>query len=494
MIMTRLSIIVITFFFISIKSFSQSNYVAFGKYEDVLRYGFILRFEIRDFDTRIPLENANIDLIEGSHEIASVATNRSGVGIFIFKEDIDFPWFGKIRITKSNHCYYEENIERDYLKSQRGRHMIILLNSNNNWSGAPSPSDQEIVDAVNNKNYRIHRDPDILYGGPGIFEYTIYLEQIRNTLYVEDRNANRQNPIEKREDNQEYYDDIALATERAESRRMNLFPNTVWKMTNTVGLKEVIYIKFTDNKHYEVKDAGKPDSRNIIYYYYFEDRILKLPLENTEFEVPREFLGNPGNKLFGTGGKVLQKMGDSEFPTLTDIDGMTYKTVQIGTQTWMAENLKCKTTSNGGGLVYDNKSSNEAIYGRLYRWGVALKACPEGWHLPSYSEWTRLIDYLGGEKSAGGKMKVKSLTFWNTPNTGATNECGFSAFAGGALFGYMAYSDLKKRAYFWSSTEGKSVGHDNNRAVGLTLYFDQEDVFQGTYSKNSGFSVRCLKD
>ncbi len=103
-------------------------------------------------------------------------------------------------------------------------------------------------------------------------------------------------------------------------------------------------------------------------------------------------------------------------------DGKVYKTVKIGTQTWMAENLAFKTES--GCWAYDNDESNVAKYGRFYNWETSKKVCPAGWHLPSDKEWKTLTDFLGGENVAGGKMKSK--TDWNDPNTGATNKSGFN--------------------------------------------------------------------
>lgn len=90
----------------------------------------------------------------------------------------------------------------------------------------------------------------------------------------------------------------------------------------------------------------------------------------------------------------------------------------------MAENLNYNPGS--GSWAYDNDSSKAAIYGRLYSWPTARKACPQGWHLPSNVEWQTLADYLGGPAVTGGKMKEADTTYWNSPNTGATNESGFS--------------------------------------------------------------------
>ncbi len=113
----------------------------------------------------------------------------------------------------------------------------------------------------------------------------------------------------------------------------------------------------------------------------------------------------------------------------------TYKTVKIGTQVWMSENLAYKP-STGNYWAYHDDNANVAKYGYLYDWETACKVCPSGWHLPSDEEWTTLIDYLGGEDVAGGKMKAVGTIeagtgLWYDPNDGATNESGFSGLPGG---------------------------------------------------------------
>src|SRR5690554_1847166 len=126
-------------------------------------------------------------------------------------------------------------------------------------------------------------------------------------------------------------------------------------------------------------------------------------------------------------------------------DGNEYNWVQIGDQVWMVENLKYLPSVVGPGTgsqttphyyvygydgtnVADAKATdNYATYGVLYNWTTAMNACPDGWHLPSDAEWTELTDYLGGESVAGGKLKETGTTHWASPNTGATNETGFTA-------------------------------------------------------------------
>jgi len=113
--------------------------------------------------------------------------------------------------------------------------------------------------------------------------------------------------------------------------------------------------------------------------------------------------------------------------TFTDPrDGKTYKTVKIGNQTWMAENLNYECE---GSKFYDNDPANAEKYGRLYDWATAFKACPSGWHIPSKEEWRTLVDYAGGFDISGKELKARSG--WRT-NSG-TDAFGFSALPGGTF-------------------------------------------------------------
>lgn len=151
----------------------------------------------------------------------------------------------------------------------------------------------------------------------------------------------------------------------------------------------------------------------------------------------------------------------------------------------MAENLAYKPAS-GNYWAYDNKSDNMAVYGYLYDWETALNICPDGWHLPSDAEWTQLTDYLGGAINAGGKLKTTS--HWEAPNTGATNEAGFDALPGGTR-SYGTFGDIGSKGYWWSSTEGGFFG-----PWCRIMYLDSGGTGRMDNGKESGLSVRCLKD
>ncbi len=202
-----------------------------------------------------------------------------------------------------------------------------------------------------------------------------------------------------------------------------------------------------------------------------------------------------------------------------DIDNNRYDIITIGTQTWMAENLKT-TRYNDGTLIplitdntlwgnastnaspgyswYNapNESSNLIAYGALYNWYAInttangnKNVCPTGWHVPTDVEWTTLTTNLGGESVAGVKMKEAGLAHWLSPNTGATNESGFTGLPGGYRYNSGTFYLIGGSGLWWSSK-----GYDATNAWIRGLGSGNGDVFRGDGIKGSGFSVRCLRD
>jgi uncharacterized protein (TIGR02145 family) len=181
----------------------------------------------------------------------------------------------------------------------------------------------------------------------------------------------------------------------------------------------------------------------------------------------------------------------------TDIrDGQKYKTVKIGEQTWMAENLNRHRT------CYDEDKSNCELYGSLYEWNDALIACPDGWHLPSRDEWTELANATGDKRVAGKKLKSKDG--WNDDATKSGNgedAFGFSALPGGRGnrcdtkdFASIArtipcFFDLGSTGYWWSAH-----GYGDDHAYGRYMNNYIVGVHEYYYEKENGFSVRCVKD
>ncbi len=191
---------------------------------------------------------------------------------------------------------------------------------------------------------------------------------------------------------------------------------------------------------------------------------------------------------------------------IDDRDGQSYNTVQIGTQCWMAENLNIglsiyagnDQTNNGIIEKYCHTISNCDIYGGLYQWNEMMQyttiaglqgICPEGWHLPTNSDWDILSDYLGGTYEAGGKMKETGTTHWNSPNTGATNSSGFTGYGGGYRSTNSYFYAFKNTGFFWTSNQVSSPSIDANNRY---LWHDNANISDGFNNKNYGFSVRCM--
>lgn len=193
--------------------------------------------------------------------------------------------------------------------------------------------------------------------------------------------------------------------------------------------------------------------------------------------------------------------------TFTDPrDGTVYKTLAIGSQTWLAENLKYLPAVFGpaassqsdpryyvfgydGTVVSEAKSTqNYTTYGVLYNWTAAMSACPTGWHLPTDAEWTQLATFLG-ESDAGGKLKETGTAHWNDPNFAATNSTGFTALPGGYCFSGTSFTDMGITGYWWSATEANSSGAWY-RGMGNSY----SELIKVSNYKNLGFSVRCIKD
>jgi uncharacterized protein (TIGR02145 family) len=198
-----------------------------------------------------------------------------------------------------------------------------------------------------------------------------------------------------------------------------------------------------------------------------------------------------------------------------DIDGNVYKTVKIGHLVWMAENLKTTRYRNGDLIEttnpstldiikesapkyqwsYDSDENNVNTYGRLYTWYAATDnrgLCPTGWHLPDDKEWTELESFLDEKNwnQAGGMMKEKGITHWQSPNEGATNESGFTGLPGGTRTNTGEFLYLLSRGYWWGSYTGGQVA----QAYSTGLLYDRADMGYFEMQKNYGRSVRCVKD
>ena len=198
-------------------------------------------------------------------------------------------------------------------------------------------------------------------------------------------------------------------------------------------------------------------------------------------------------------------------------DKKVYKTVKIGGQTWMAENLNYADSATTPSLLnrswcYNNDSANCAVAGRLYTWAAAIDSaqlykdksidcgyhktcalpdtvygiCPPGWHLPTRAEWDTLFTEVDG-KSTAGKI-LKSQTGWYKNGNG-TDDVGFSALPAGERFYYGHFDYDGYHAYFWSATE-----EDDNHAFDMHLFYSYADAGLYSHYKHYGYSVRCLQN
>ena len=196
--------------------------------------------------------------------------------------------------------------------------------------------------------------------------------------------------------------------------------------------------------------------------------------------------------------------------SLTDSrDGRTYKTVTIGTQTWMAQNLNYETANS---YCYSDTPSNCTKYGRLYTWAAVMDSagtwstngkgcgykktctptypvrgvCPSGWHLPTQMEWNTLFAAVGGSGTAG--TKLKSTTGWINSGNGS-NDYSFSALPAGYRYSNGNYEHEGIKAYFWSSTE-----YNSKHAYYMYLTYYNGNAYLNHYYKSNGYFVRCVKD
>ena len=191
-------------------------------------------------------------------------------------------------------------------------------------------------------------------------------------------------------------------------------------------------------------------------------------------------------------------------------DGHVYNTIQIGNQCWMKENLNIgvkidgSSTQTNNGTVekycYNNQESNCNTYGGLYLWDEAMQysnndgsqgICPAGWHIPTETDFTLLMTFLGGDMVAGGKVKETTTDHWLSPNTGATNSSGFTALPGGYTFNNGWFNGVNGNANFWTSTApnpSPNPGHVN-------IYYDHEIMYvNNSATAGYGYSVRCIKN
>jgi len=228
----------------------------------------------------------------------------------------------------------------------------------------------------------------------------------------------------------------------------------------------------------------------------FQSSLTGLTANTTYYA--RAYATNGVGTAYGT-----QYVVKTMYGTVTDYDGNTYQTVMIGTQEWMAENLKVTHYRNGDAIpnitdngqwantysgaccAYENSSSNANAYGLLYNFYAVADTrnlCPTGWHVPTDAEWTTLIDYLGGENEAGAKLKA--IVLWRSNYPGTDNSSGFNAFPGGRRSSDGSFSQKEEIGSWWSFSN----------ALERNINYNDSKVRRSTYFKEVGISIRCVKD
>lgn len=182
--------------------------------------------------------------------------------------------------------------------------------------------------------------------------------------------------------------------------------------------------------------------------------------------------------------------------------------ITIGTQIWTIKNLDVSTYANGDPIIndswgslttgqccnYNNDPVNDAIYGKLYNWAAVNDPrglAPVGYHVPTLAEWDILTDFLGSITVAGGKLKETGFTHWLDPNTGATNESGFTALGSGTRSWNGIFQVINQYTAFWTSTE---QAFNTMQAHDKGIRSTSQGVNDYTTDKRSGFSVRLIKD
>ncbi|MDP6907850.1 MAG: fibrobacter succinogenes major paralogous domain-containing protein [Flavobacteriales bacterium] len=199
-------------------------------------------------------------------------------------------------------------------------------------------------------------------------------------------------------------------------------------------------------------------------------------------------------------------LGDS----ITDVCGNIYPTIHTATgQKWMAENLKTCKYANGDSIMnvpddgewsnlisgawtyYNNNSQMEQLFGRLYNgWSVddPRNVCPDGWHVPTLTDWQEFHAINGGQTFGGGALKSIGTTLWLAPNTGATNSSGFTGFPGGRRLAGGSFQEIYGSGFWWTSSGNSSILECK------TLYYTSNGVWTGSLGKLEGASIRCVND
>jgi len=245
-----------------------------------------------------------------------------------------------------------------------------------------------------------------------------------------------------------------------------------------------------------------------------------LMIFNTDSNCLNYFSGTEWMSLCGLSASPPPPSFACGTSSITDVDGHTYSTVEIGSQCWMQQNLRTSRYANGdvipnvsgstewsglstGAWVhYDNDTQYELPYGKLYNWFAGddpRNLCPAGWHVPSFQDWDILISFLGGDAIAGAAMKEAGTQHWNAPNQGSTNSSGFTALPAGYRSAWGDFENwdseptIGEGTFWWSTSEWIGGSPCCGRPVGVHNWYDDVTSNQA-HEKQHGYSIRCVKD
>ena len=279
----------------------------------------------------------------------------------------------------------------------------------------------------------------------------------------------------------------------------NLTTTVVFEYDTSKTYKNIIEgtpVEVTGNTSTAIKANLRGLTPNTVYYYRIkaENQLgitYGVDTSFTTLDAIETYIGFNPDLIYGT---------------VADVEGNIYKTIAIGSQVWMAENLKTITYNDGteipfvpdvtewSGLstpAYSWYDNDTVVYGAFYNWHAVAtgKLCPEGWHVPDDNEWAELVAFLGGSAVAGGKMKEIGTAHWSSPNSGADNKSGFTALPGGYRTAAGEYNSIRRHGFWWSSTESTTAD-----AYSRSLYHGYPNIDRNKTNKKSGLSVRCVRD
>jgi len=273
------------------------------------------------------------------------------------------------------------------------------------------------------------------------------------------------------------------------------------RLISTGNLRSQVSIQKIDSSP-ELMQATNKSSREIVYMQYNHDDLLLLTCYADIYAVVIPLVAIENTTVV------------ANFLPCTDGDDNHYPIVYIGEQIWMARNLAATKYRNGteipnvtvgstwGNLTtgayvwYGNNIANKQVYGALYNWYATNPAtngnnelCPEGWRVATDADYSDLATYLSGGTSNGGKLKQTGFAHWNSPNTGATNEVGFTALPGGWRGFNANFQSMNTYCYLWTGSE-----QAGNFAWLRNMFHNASNLGRGTVNKSHGLSVRCIKE